>query len=60
MLEFSQTEIKALLTIVRSHIDDLDNADLPEPEELQSIISKLKAGLVKPTLTAELFGIDRK
>ncbi len=60
MLEFSQTEIKALLAIVRSHIDDLDNADLPEPEELQSIISKLKAALVKPTLTAELFGIDRK
>jgi len=60
MLEFSQAEIKELIAIVRSHADDLDNADLPEPEELQSILAKLKAALVKPNLTAELFGIDRK
>lgn len=60
MLEFSQAEIKELIAIVRSHAADLDNADLPEPEELQSILAKLKAALVKPTLTAELFGIDRK
>lgn len=60
MIEFSQAEIRELIAIVRSHIDDLDNADLPEPEELQSILSKLKAAQVKPTLTAELFGIENK
>ena len=60
MIEFSQAELKLLLAIVRSHRDDLDNADLPEPEEPESILSKLKAAQVKPTLTAELFGIDSK
>lgn len=60
MIEFSHAELKLLLAIVRSHADDLDNGDLPEPEELESILAKLKAAQVKPALTAELFGIDRK
>lgn len=58
MIEFSQSELKLLLAIVRSHADDLDNADLPEPEELESIRAKLKSALIKPTLTAELFGLN--
>lgn len=60
MIEFSQPEIKELIAIVRSQIDFLDNADLPEPEELQSILSKLKAAQIKPQSTADMFGIDRQ
>lgn len=57
-IEFSQSELAFLVTLLRAKEIDLDNADLPAPDELISIKSKLSAAMIKPTTTSELFGIE--